>query len=65
MSEGARIIPDPTIAQNYENALNFIVTSKDRKNRKTYKVTVIVTKNTEAKIISFEVWRQNSYYKWN
>ena len=54
VSEGARIIPDPTIAQNYENELNFIVTSKDRKTRKTYKVKVTVEKNKKAEITSFK-----------
>ena len=50
ISARARINPDPNIARDYTNSLNFVVVAEDGKTIKTYTVKVIVAKNTEAEI---------------
>ena len=54
ISAKASISPDPKKAQDYTNPINFVVTAEDGTTKQTYKVTVTVAKNTEAKITSWK-----------
>ena len=54
ISPEASISPDPKNPLNYTKPLDFVVTAKDGKTKKTYTVTVSVAKNTDAEIISWK-----------
>ena len=54
ISAKASISPDPAKAQDYKNPKEFTVTAEDGTTKQTYKVTVTVAKNTEAKITSWK-----------
>ena len=54
ISSKAIIKPDPTKTKDYTNPIDFVVTAEDGTTKQTYKVTVTVAKNTEAKITSWK-----------
>ena len=54
ISAKASISPDPTKTQDYTKPIDFVVTAEDGTTKQTYKVTVTVAKNTEAKITSWK-----------
>ena len=54
ISAKASISPDPTKTKDYTKPIDFVVTAEDGTTKQTYKVTVSVAKNTEAKITSWK-----------
>ena len=54
ISAKASIKPDPKTIKDYTNPIDFVVTAEDGTTKQTYKVTVTVTQNTEAKITSWK-----------